>query len=141
MEDQKNEILKGITIGHVNNGITTLVTDHSHLDDVIAKVKRLKLDEKIRVVTIDQHIDNSVYIKGERYLPIDSPARNDRFDMEAATLIALGAMYGTGSCYSRPNPSVNILEEFKLIQDKKSKLSKRDREWVVSEFYKSYKLA
>ena len=44
-----------------------------------------------------------------------------------------------GSSYNRERPSVNIIEEFRLIQQKKSKLNRSDRDWVERMFYKNYK--
>ena len=39
-----------------------------------------------------------------------------------------------------PMPKINIETEFILIQCKKSKLTKREREWVVSQFNKLYQI-
>ena len=35
---------------------------------------------------------------------------------------------------------VNIVDEFRLIQEKKSKLSRKDREWVVFQFNRHYEM-
>ena len=40
----------------------------------------------------------------------------------------------------RETPKVNIVEEFKLIQEKKSKLSKAQRDSVVYKFNRSYEI-
>ena len=40
----------------------------------------------------------------------------------------------------RETPKVNIVEEFKLIQENKSKLSRKDREWVVFQFNRLYEM-
>lgn len=45
--------------------------------------------------------------------------------------------YG-GSSYSRPRPAVDIVKEYELIQNKQSKLSKSDRDWVVRVFEANY---
>lgn len=37
-----------------------------------------------------------------------------------------------------PMPKVDIVSEFTLIQNKASKLSKRERDWVVSQFNKQF---
>lgn len=39
----------------------------------------------------------------------------------------------------RKRPDVDILTEYKLIKNKKSTISRNDREWVVSEFNRLYK--
>ena len=45
---------------------------------------------------------------------------------------------GYGSTYSRPRPVVDIVKEYELIQNKQSKLSKSDRDWVVRVFEANY---
>lgn len=42
------------------------------------------------------------------------------------------------SRYERPTPKVDLVKEFELIQLKKSLLSKKDRDWVVSQFNRNY---
>lgn len=39
---------------------------------------------------------------------------------------------------SRKRPNVNIITEFALIQQKKSNLSKNDRDWVEWQFHRQY---
>ena len=39
----------------------------------------------------------------------------------------------------RKRPSVDLIKEFELIQQKKSKLSRNDRDWVVFQFNKRFK--
>lgn len=51
--------------------------------------------------------------------------------------LSLASIGGGG--YSKPAPNVNIVEEYKLILQKKSKLSKRDRDWVVYQFHRRFK--
>jgi hypothetical protein len=46
------------------------------------------------------------------------------------------AMY-TGS-NDKERPKVNIVSEFDLIQKKKSRLSKSERNWVEDEFYRNF---
>lgn len=56
----------------------------------------------------------------------------------AMMFVAQGSI-GT-SKRQRETPKVNIVEEFKLIQEKKSKLSRKDRDWVVSQFNRYYEI-
>ena len=44
-----------------------------------------------------------------------------------------------GRQYERNRPNVDIVEEFKLVQDKKSKLGRSDRDWVENTFHKMFK--
>lgn len=56
-------------------------------------------------------------------------------------LVSIAHMFG---CFKLSNSNiygVNIVEEFKLIQEKKSKLSKKQRESVVYEFNHYYEKA
>ena len=42
------------------------------------------------------------------------------------------------SRYERLTPKVDLIKEFELIQLKKSLLSKKDRDWVVSQFNRNF---
>lgn len=53
--------------------------------------------------------------------------------------MGIAANYGLNT-YQRERPKVNIIDEFKLIQEKKSKLSRNDREWVVFQFNRNFEL-
>lgn len=59
-------------------------------------------------------------------------------------LMGMAMMFGgqgsVGSSRQRETPKVNIVEEFKLIQEKKSKLPRKDREWVVFQFNRHYEM-
>lgn len=46
---------------------------------------------------------------------------------------------GSSKKQSEP-PRVNIVEEYKLIQAKKSRLSRNDRDWVVRQFNREFEL-
>jgi hypothetical protein len=54
-------------------------------------------------------------------------------------LSMFGGMGGYGDKKARTRPVVNLEEEFALIQAKKSKLSRGDRDWVVATFHKQWK--
>ncbi len=79
-------------------------------------------------------IDGVKYQKIER--PVSNGASSKMKSIMAATMMMSGGM---GNSYSRPNPTVDLVEEYKLVQEKKSKLGKRDREWVIWAFNKTYK--
>ena len=60
-------------------------------------------------------------------------------------LMGMAMMFGAQgsigtSKRQRETPKVNIVEEFKLIQEKKSKLSRKDRDWVVFKFNRYYEI-
>ena len=60
-------------------------------------------------------------------------------------LMGMAMMFGAQgsigtSKRQRKTLKVNIVEEFKLIQKKKSKLSRKDRDWVVFKFNRYYEI-
>lgn len=50
----------------------------------------------------------------------------------------MGGGFMGGRKKSRQRPDVNIVEEYRLIQNKKSRLSKSERDWVVYEFESTF---
>ncbi len=55
-------------------------------------------------------------------------------------IMAMGAMNGGNQSQKAPKElDVDIVEEFALIQEKKSKLSKSERDWVEKTFRKNFK--
>ena len=56
--------------------------------------------------------------------------------------LMMSAMFGglnSATPKTRQRPNVNLVEEYKLIQQKKSNLSKSDRDWVEHQFNRRYK--
>lgn len=60
-----------------------------------------------------------------------------RSGSKLAALVAVATMCGV-QFRDRPAPTQDLVAEFALIQEKKSKLSRRDREWVEAEFHRKY---
>jgi hypothetical protein len=86
---------------------------------------------------------NKVEIEGKVYEEVLQQSPYTGVSRKLAAMLSMGALmhdmsYG-GSNYERQRPSVDLVEEFKLIQQKKSKLNRSDRDWVVSQFKKLYK--
>lgn len=82
---------------------------------------------------------NTIEINGETYQKIDRDSKaSPRSRMLAMATLMMGGMYGDNS-YERKRPNVDIVEEYKLIQEKKSKLCRSDRDWVVRTFNYNYK--
>jgi hypothetical protein len=84
---------------------------------------------------------NIITINGINYKPVDKqPSRKTSraFMRIAAISLMFGGMPSLGSNKQRPN--VNIVEEYKLIQNKQSKLSKNDRDWVCRCFESNYEI-
>lgn len=82
-----------------------------------------------------------IEINGTKYQKRETtaPKSSGRLNSIMAATMMMGGMYNLGNSYSRPNPNVDLVEEYKLVQEKKSKLGKRDREWVIWAFNKTYK--
>lgn len=87
-------------------------------------------------------MSNILEINGVKYLKNEEPERKLGMSSKMTTLLAMGiAMCGDigfGGGYTRKRPNVDIVEEYGLIQQKKSKLSKNDRDWVVYNFESNY---
>lgn len=66
-------------------------------------------------------------------------ARQSRMSVMLLSMAMMVEGYGV-SKRQRETPKVNIIEEFKLIQEKKSNLSRKDREYVISVFNKNFEL-
>lgn len=91
-------------------------------------------------------VDNSTFeVNGVRYKPIDREpkirkraAKLNSF-MATASMLAPLAQLDFGSRYNRKLPQgTDIIKEYGLIQNKKSKLSRWERDTVVSIFEYNY---
>jgi len=86
---------------------------------------------------------NKIEIEGKVYEQIEQKSSNNGVSKKMLGMLAMAqAMYNLsfgGSNYSRQRPSVNIVEEFRLIQQKKSKLNRSDRDWVIYQFNRNFK--
>lgn len=99
---------------------------------------------KVLVVGDKDSIDKQkriVEILDKKYEPIVVEKKNNigRFYSQ---ILAMGVIFDSFSdnpIKTRSRPSVDIAQEFELIQQKKSKLSRSDREWVVYQFHKHFK--
>lgn len=85
---------------------------------------------------------NIVEVNGVQYSQNEQPERKRGVSSKMMTILAMGMAMGgdmgMGGGYTRKRPKVDIVEEYGLIQQKKSKLSKNDRDWVVYTFEQNY---
>jgi hypothetical protein len=79
-----------------------------------------------------------ITINGINYELKEQPKQSRSSSKLLAMAAAMGAM-NYGNQYIRERPYVDLEYEFELIQNKQSKLSRNDREWVVATFKRKYK--
>ncbi len=88
-------------------------------------------------------MENKIEIEGKIYEQITQKSSTNGVSIKMLGMLAMAeAMHNLsfgGSNYSRQRPSVNIIEEFRLIQQKKSKLSRSDRDWVIRQFNRNFR--
>ena len=70
----------------------------------------------------------------ERHKPTATSARY------APYLMMMMAMYGGLKTKHKGMPDYNLIEEFELIQNKKSKLSRAQREHVIKHFNRTFQI-
>lgn len=71
----------------------------------------------------------------------------ERPTMSSVALINLGIAMGINMDYSprgrvsgRIESEIDIVGEYRLIVDRKSELSRREREWIIYQFEKNYSI-
>lgn len=81
-----------------------------------------------------------VEINGIKYQSIEKPKR-PKMSGKLASIMAMAQMFGgyeIGSKKDPERPQVDIVKEYELIQNKKSLLSKNQRDWVVYQFESNF---
>lgn len=100
------------------------------------------LKKKNDIIVINQEPGYDLEIQGIKYRRLGNTNRQIGSIEQAAAHMLNSNIYTPyfefGQQEKTPMPRVHIEAEFKLIQNKSSKLSKRERKWVVSEFNKMY---
>ena len=81
-----------------------------------------------------------IEINGNRYQKIEKQPRKISKSMSSILMMAamFGGLDGVGG-KTRQRSNVILEQEYGLIQQKKSKLSRNDRDWVVYQFERQYK--
>ena len=70
-----------------------------------------------------------VIVNGLEYEKVQNPKRDSKFTYIEYLLSQFYTQMNAGKS---PKPNVNLVDEFELIQNKQSKLSRANRDWVVS---------
>ena len=87
-----------------------------------------------------------IEINGLKYQQIEQNSTSTKKYSKSFTMLyGMAMMFGGQGMFGsskpqRQTPKVNLVEEFRLIQEKKSKLSRKDREWVVFQFNRNFTL-
>ena len=83
-----------------------------------------------------------IEINGKKYQKIEREEKKHSkpFSEIYMTAMMFSGMYdGLNRTYKRETPKVDIVQEFELIQQKKSKLSKSQRDWVENQFLNNFR--
>ena len=97
-----------------------------------------------KIIIIEPEKETTIEINGIKYREKQqkqSDLRGSTYMNKIATMALMFNSLATlpySQRNSRQRPKVDILIEYQLVLAKKSKLSKSDREWVVSQFYNLY---
>jgi hypothetical protein len=81
-----------------------------------------------------------IEINGIKYRQKEQPKRKP-ISKTMATMLIMASTYATLDPYAnkpKESPKVDIIKEYGLIQQKKSNLSKSQREWVIWQFEKNF---
>ena len=117
-----------IVIGHHDLGRTTLLENIKH--------EIILIDDSNPMETVN--------INGVNYEKIELNRNSNRAYSRIVQIAAMAASFGAmdmyGNQYERKLPEgINIVKEFELIQQKKSRLSKWERDAVEVVFNRNYK--
>jgi hypothetical protein len=113
-------------------------------DDISRRVAEAAIDDRIKAEVIVLG-DNKTYlnIDGKLYEETEktkiNPYSHALPDFIREKLDELKSIYNYKPSYQRERPEVDLICEFRLIQEKRSKLSRSDREWVVRQFNSKFK--
>jgi hypothetical protein len=107
------------------------------------KATKEDIEKLLKQAELEGHTRNTVIVEEEEYYKIST--YNSVLEEEYYKISNYNSALELAHKYGMPRrekkrPDVDIVEEFKLIQQKKSNLSRSDRSWVVREFNKNYKL-
>lgn len=104
-------------------------------------VQNLK-DSNVDVIVVGD-LKKTFELNGETYTLINpNKPINTLRDSVIASLASMDNMYAYGESYyeRKLSPNIDIIKEYELIKLKKSNLSKWERDMVVHQFEKTYKL-
>jgi FlaA1/EpsC-like NDP-sugar epimerase len=118
-------------IGHNNTGLTTAreIANKCNIPIVVGST-----DKQAQTMELE--------INGVRYAEIEKQPKKQMSSSMAKAVMMATMFYsigGNGVSKKRKRPSVDLIKEYELIQQKKSKLSRSGRDWVVFQFERQYK--
>lgn len=101
---------------------------------------RLKDCHNPNIIITDINEETETYIieiNGKKYRKREqktSKGSRALFNVMAMTMAMTGGVGMPGLGSERKRPNVDIIQEFELIQNKESNLSRNDRDWVCNQF-------
>lgn len=99
-----------------------------------------KHGHNVKIISPEEVKEPTIEINGVRYRQKEQKQRNiapglSRMMMIATMFMPLNDPYAKKQ---KERPEVDIIAEYKLIQNKESELSRANREWVVRQFEKNF---
>lgn len=121
----------------LKNKILLMGAEHHLAESVISQLSELN---KEVVIVIQPEPERGITINGKTYIEKE-PTKKSHAIGALAMAVAMYmpttfARYGS----KMSNLKVDIVHEFSLIQEKKSNLSKSQRDWVVNQFNRKFKV-
>lgn len=81
---------------------------------------------------------NIVDINGVKYIQVDNRSKSYTRNSRVLQMLIMAEMFGGFGSKKQNTPNVDIVKEYALIQQKKSQLSKRERDYVVYQFERNF---
>jgi len=103
-----------------------------------------------KIIIVGDHVNNTITVNGQTYQEIPKEKPKKYLNGRMGGLLAMASMmtmtadmnygYPSGGHNGPERPTnIDIVKEYALIQQKKSHLSRSDREWVVRVFESKYR--
>ena len=107
---------------------------------VVSELEHKGLNVVVIGNEIESKIINTIEVNGVKYKEKEKPERPKINSHIFSTLLMYGALDGMniGGSGKQSIPKVDIVKEYGLIQQKKSLLSRSERESVIAQFNRKY---
>lgn len=127
MSDKEKNKITTKKIGIVGTGAFGL--NYSSIASKFPNAEIIVINDKGELHKEEESIP-TITINGIAYKEREKPKKNK--------VVEINLRAYDESTYKRERPDINLEAEFELIDNKQSKLSRNDRDWVISTFNKKY---